>query len=142
MASGISVSPLYLKHDALKSEFCKKLFNVKFNPKFEAPLAQRGKESFPFHQPSFVVYSQNVSFEAKKTVKIPVLDRKIPVTTYLSRTERIVGVAFPDKSRIMRLDSELWRVNLKPVTFFTISATPVCDLRYFLFSEPTMCVFF
>lgn len=45
-------------------------------------------------------------------------------------TERIVHIAFPDDKRLRYLGDGLWRATLRPVNFFTISATPVTDVRW------------
>ncbi|CAI5514847.1 unnamed protein product [Closterium sp. Naga37s-1] len=60
-------------------------------------------------------------------------DRQIvSVGEYLAeQTERIVRVVFPDSKRLMRLDADLWRVVIRQLTFFSITATPICLLRVY-----------
>ncbi|CAI5513022.1 unnamed protein product [Closterium sp. Naga37s-1] len=60
-------------------------------------------------------------------------DRSIvSVDEYLAEnTERIVRVVFPDSKRLMRLDADLWRVSMLQLTFFSITATPICLLRVY-----------
>eukprot|EP00897_Mesotaenium_endlicherianum_P007963 jgi/Mesen1/7195/ME000371S06277 len=70
-----------------------------------------------------------VTFKAKRTLSLSCQETSIPIDTYLANVERVVNVAFPDRKRLQLLAPNTWRARLKPVTFFSISATPVCDLR-------------
>ena len=79
---------------------------------------------------SLRIVCQEISFRSHKTMNLPYVEKELSAEDYLSRTERIVRVAFPDKNRIRYLGDDNWRSRLKPVTFFIISATPVCDLQY------------
>ncbi|GJP36892.1 hypothetical protein CLOM_g21355 [Closterium sp. NIES-68] len=94
-----------------------------------------------------------VQFAAERSVSIPCPQIRVPATEwpavrpagsgagdgqvvsvdeYLAdETERIVRVVFPDSKRLARVDEDLWRVLMRPVTFFSISATPICLLRVY-----------
>ena len=71
-----------------------------------------------------------IQFQSGKSVAIPCEEREFSVDEYLSDTHRVVRVVFPDSGRLQYQGDQTWRARLRPVTFFTISATPVCDLRY------------
>eukprot|EP00249_Psilotum_nudum_P003877 c17377_g1_i3 orf=349-1266(+) len=81
--------------------------------------------------PKLKVRAQLVSFKARREVNLPYKEGPYPAEDYIKETERIVRVTFPDSGRIQYLGECVWRARLKPVTFFTISATPFCDLKVF-----------
>jgi hypothetical protein len=70
-----------------------------------------------------------VKFKARREVKIPFRERSMPASNYLKETERVVRVTFPDSSRIKYLGDSKWQSRLRPVTFFSLSATPCVELR-------------
>ncbi|CAK9872082.1 unnamed protein product [Sphagnum jensenii] len=70
-----------------------------------------------------------VKFKARREVKIPFRERSVPASNYLKETERVVRVTFPDSARIKYLGDSKWQSRLRPVTFFSLSATPCVELR-------------
>ncbi|KAJ7519962.1 hypothetical protein O6H91_20G061500 [Diphasiastrum complanatum] len=77
------------------------------------------------------VVAQLVEFKAKRCVSIPYKDGGFPAEDYLQEVERVVKITFPDSARIQYLGNSSWRSRLRPITFFSVSATPVCDLKVF-----------
>lgn len=75
------------------------------------------------------VQAQMVEFKARREVSLPFREGAFPAVEYLNELERVVKVTFPDSARITYLGDSIWRTRLKPITFFTLSATPVCDIK-------------
>ena len=71
-----------------------------------------------------------INFQAGKYIATPCEGREFPVDEYLSDAHRVVCVVFPDSKRLQYQGHQTWRARLRPVSFPTISATPVSDLRY------------
>lgn len=78
---------------------------------------------------SSIVRAQLVQFQAKKRMDVPFRQGARKGEDYLKETERIVKITFPDSSRVNYLGDNLWRARLRPVTFFTVTATPFCDVK-------------
>ena len=71
-----------------------------------------------------------INFQAGKSIATPCEGREFPVDEYLSDAHRVVRVVFPDSKWLRYKGLQTWRARLRPVSFSTISATPVSDLRY------------
>ena len=80
---------------------------------------------------SIIVRAQLVEFQATKEVNVPFRQAEgaRKGEDYIKETERIVKITFPDSSRINYLGDNIWRARLRPVTFFTITAIPFCDVK-------------
>lgn len=76
------------------------------------------------------IRANQVNFKAKREVKIPFREGACAANDYLKETERVVQVTFPDSSRIEYMGDQKWRSRLRPITFFSISATPIVEMRY------------
>ncbi|XP_024526253.1 uncharacterized protein LOC112344916 [Selaginella moellendorffii] len=112
--------------------------NVASCSAFSAPPARMGDLSMPMVAVRARAGSQignarcqMVGFRAKRAVSIPYRGLGFPAQDYVKEVDRIVRVAFPDSSRIEFVGNSTWRSRLRPVTFFSVSATPVCYLRVF-----------
>lgn len=77
------------------------------------------------------VCAQMVPFQARRQVDVPFQSGSLAPELYVKEVERIVKVTFPDSARIRFLGDSTWRATLKPVSFFSLSATPACDIRVF-----------
>ncbi|CAM6100719.1 unnamed protein product [Calypogeia fissa] len=77
------------------------------------------------------IRAQMVEFKARREVSIPFREGAVPAVEYLNELERVVKVTFPDSARITYMGDSVWRTRLKPITFITISATPVCDIKVY-----------
>ncbi|KAI5063007.1 hypothetical protein GOP47_0022172 [Adiantum capillus-veneris] len=77
------------------------------------------------------VYAQLLPFKARRQVDLPFQSGSSAPEIYVKEVERIVKVTFPDSARISFLGDSTWRATLKPVSFFSLSATPACDIRVF-----------
>lgn len=81
---------------------------------------------------SSIVRVQLIEFQATRRVDVPFRQEgDMKGEDYIKETERIVKITFPDTSRINYLGDNVWRARLRPVTFFTITAIPFCDLKVF-----------
>ena len=72
----------------------------------------------------------SVTFKSRRQVSLPFRRGSHPPEEYVEHVDRFVKVTFPDSARIRFLGDSTWRATLKPVRFFHLSATPLCDLRY------------
>ncbi|CAM6088095.1 unnamed protein product [Calypogeia fissa] len=77
------------------------------------------------------IRAQMVEFKARREVSIPFREGAVPAVEYLNELERVVKVTFPDSARITYMGDSVWRTRLKPITFITLSATPVCDIKVY-----------
>ncbi|KAH7297072.1 hypothetical protein KP509_26G051900 [Ceratopteris richardii] len=82
-------------------------------------------------QSSARVFAQLLSFKARRELDVPFKSGPFPPEQYVREVERVVNVTFPDSARICYIGDSTWRATLKPVTFFSLSATPACDIRVF-----------
>jgi hypothetical protein len=81
---------------------------------------------------SSIVRAQLVEFQATRRVDVPFRQEGARKgEDYIKETERIVKITFPDSSRINYLGDNVWRARLRPVTFFTVTAIPFCDVKVF-----------
>lgn len=72
-----------------------------------------------------------VLFQARRQVLVPFQCGPRPPEDYVKEVDRVVKITFPDSSRIQYLGDSIWRAQLRPVTFFSLSASPVCDIRVY-----------
>ena len=72
--------------------------------------------------------SRSLRLELKELHKAPPGGTS-PLASYLSETERVVTLSFPDESRRRRLDKQNWRVRLLPVELLWLRAGVECTLR-------------
>lgn len=70
-----------------------------------------------------------IELKATRKVTIPFKEQGRRGEEYIKETERIVRITFPDSSRIKYLGDNVWQAQLKPVSFFTVTANPFCDLK-------------
>eukprot|EP01018_Ginkgo_biloba_P001422 Gb_31330 [translate_table: standard] len=88
--------------------------------------------SFSYKKPINVgVRAQLVDLKATRKVDIPFREGGGAGEDYIKEIERIVHVTFPDSARIKYVGDNVWRARLRPVTFFSITATPFCDVKVF-----------
>lgn len=78
---------------------------------------------------SSIVRAQLVQFQAKRRMDVPFRQGARKGEDYMKETERIVKITFPDSSRVNYLGDNFWRARLRPVTFFTVTAIPFCDVK-------------
>lgn len=70
-----------------------------------------------------------VELKATRKMNMPFNEQGPRGEDYIKETERIVRITFPDSSRIKYLGDNAWQAQLKPVSFFTVTANPFCDLK-------------
>lgn len=78
---------------------------------------------------SAVASSNGWKLHCRRELQLQFPGTRESVEAYLAQPEQIVHVAFPDSSRLKQLGPTRWQARLKPVTFFHITATPVCTIR-------------
>ncbi len=67
-------------------------------------------------------------FNASQSVEFAVPAQSIPIQHYLRQPQRLVR-ALVDPSRIEQLSEEVFRLKMRPLTFFALSLQPTVDLR-------------
>lgn len=67
-------------------------------------------------------------FNASQSVEFAVPEQSIPIQHYLRQPQRLVR-ALVDSSRIEQLSEEVFRLKMRPLTFFALSLQPTVDLR-------------
>jgi len=67
-------------------------------------------------------------FNASQSVEFAVLEQSIPIQHYLRQPQRLVR-ALVDPSRIEQLSEEVFRLKMRPLTFFALSLQPTVDLK-------------
>lgn len=78
-----------------------------------------------------VIQNQMVKFQSNRTVSLPFAEGTSPALEYLKEPERVVRVTFPDSARINYIGDSVWRSRLKPITFISVTATPICDIMVY-----------
>jgi len=72
-------------------------------------------------------------FSAKTSVSLPVPDAPVSVDRYLRDTDRLVSVLGTER-RIQKIDDEVYRIALSPLSFLALDLQPIVDLR--LWTKP------
>ncbi len=73
-------------------------------------------------------------FKACQSVEIPVPYQPIPIKHYLRQPQRLVN-ALADSSRIEQLNTEVFRLKMRPLTFMSLSIQPIVDMRVWAASD-------
>jgi len=67
-------------------------------------------------------------FTASQSVKITVPQQPIPIQHYLRQPQRLVN-ALVDTSRVQQLSEEVFRLQMRPLSFMSLSIQPTVDMR-------------
>ncbi|WP_414623008.1 DUF1997 domain-containing protein [Calothrix sp. CCY 0018] len=78
-------------------------------------------------------------FKACQSVEIPVPYQPIPIKHYLRQPQRLVN-ALADSSRIEQLNTEVFRLKMRPLAFMSLSIQPIVDMRVWAASDGTICL--
>ena len=78
-------------------------------------------------------------FKACQSVEIPVPHQHIPIKHYLRQPQRLVN-ALADSSRIEQLNTEVFRLKMRPLAFMSLSIQPIVDMRVWAASDGTICL--
>ncbi|MEM1392646.1 MAG: DUF1997 domain-containing protein [Cyanobacteria bacterium P01_A01_bin.80] len=76
-------------------------------------------------------------FKACQSVEIPVTYQPIPIKHYLRQPQRLVN-ALADSSRVEQLDTEVFRLKMRPLAFMSLSIQPIVDMRVWAQSDGTI----
>ncbi len=75
-----------------------------------------------------------VHFAAQESVTVPVPRQPIPIEHYLRQPQRLV-YAIADPQQVEPLSEQVYRLKMRPRTFFTFTIQPVVDVR--VWTEPS-----
>jgi len=70
----------------------------------------------------------HVRFVASQSVQMTVLEQPFPIQHYLRQPQRLVR-ALVDPSRIQPLNGEVFRLQMRPLSFLMLSIQPTVDLK-------------
>jgi hypothetical protein len=76
-------------------------------------------------------------FTASQSVEIAVPKQPIPIQHYLRQPQRLVH-ALVDPNRIEQLSEEIFRLKMRPLSFFSLSIQPTVDMRVWAESNGTI----
>lgn len=76
-------------------------------------------------------------FVASQSVKLIVPEQPIPIQHYLKQPQRLVQ-ALVDPSRVEQLNSECFRLKMRPLHFMSLSLQPTVDMRIWADSDGTI----
>ncbi len=78
-----------------------------------------------------------VHFAAQESVTVPVPRQPIPIEHYLRQPRRLV-YAMADPQQVEVLSDQVYRLKMRPRTFFSFTIQPVVDMR--VWTEPSNVV--
>lgn len=84
-----------------------------------------------------LVRARATEFKARRAVTIPCTEGVLKPEDYLKEVDRVVKLTFPDSSRMKYMGQNLYRLQILPITFFTLTATPLCDIKVY-YQDPSL----
>jgi Protein of unknown function (DUF1997) len=78
-------------------------------------------------------------FTAFQAVEMVASEQSVPIQHYLRQPQRVVS-ALAASSQIEQLESELFRLKMRPLTFMALTVQPIVDLRVWAESDGTVYV--
>jgi hypothetical protein len=76
-------------------------------------------------------------FAAFQTVEMAVAEQPVPIQHYLRQPQRIVN-SLAASSQIEQLDTEVFRLKMRPLTFIMLSIQPTVDLQIWTEADGTV----
>ena len=70
----------------------------------------------------------HIRFVASQSVQMTVLEQPVPIQHYLRQPQRLV-CALVEPNRIQQLNGELFRLQMRPLSFLMLSIQPTVDLK-------------
>lgn len=79
----------------------------------------------------------NSQFVASQSVEIVVPEQPVPIQHYLRQPQRLVH-AIADQNRIKQLNSECFRLEMRPLNFMTLNFQPTVELKVWADADGTV----
>ncbi|MGL5509095.1 MAG: DUF1997 domain-containing protein [Microcoleaceae cyanobacterium] len=78
-----------------------------------------------------------VSFNARQSIELTVLDQGLPILHYLRQPKRLVN-ALVDPSRLQYLGEDIFRLKMRPLNFLHLSIQPTVDMKVWASAKGTV----
>lgn len=79
----------------------------------------------------------NTQFVASQSVEIVVPEQPVPIQHYLRQPQRLVH-AIADQNRIKQLNSEHFRLEMRPLSFMSLNFQPTVELKVWADADGTV----
>jgi hypothetical protein len=78
-----------------------------------------------------------IKFTASQSVEIAILEQPVPIQHYLRQPQRLVN-ALVEPSCMQILTDEVFRLQMRPVTFMSLNIQPIVDMKVWAQSNGTI----
>jgi hypothetical protein len=78
-----------------------------------------------------------VSFNARQSIELTVLDQGLSIPHYLRQPKRLVN-ALVDPSRLQYLGEDIFRLKMRPLNFLHLSIQPTVDMKVWASAKGTV----
>lgn len=123
-SSGIKVTPLRSGGERSRKDFV-------LNVSLSRALTTCSLKTPPYGKSKRINPRDLFTFSYRFNTDIPMSETPgASIDEYLKNRTRIVGAVFPDQRKRTKLSDEEWRVQLLPIQFLFLSASPVIVMRF------------